>query len=98
MTRRNATLVGFSAVLLWSLLAVLTAASGAVPPFQLLAVSFAIGGLSLLVLRPASVRAMRQPLARAIAAETSLVLHAPPFRRHGSGAGLLVNRHEIVTR
>lgn len=61
MTRRTATLIGFVAVLLWSLLAVLTAASGVMPPFQLLAVSFAIGGLSLLVLRPASVQSFRQP-------------------------------------
>lgn len=61
MTRRTATLIGFVAVLLWSLLAVLTAASGAMPPFQLLAVTFAVGGLSLLVIRPSSIRAFRQP-------------------------------------
>ena len=41
---RRATLIGFAAILLWSLLAVLTAASGAVPPFQLAAVTFAVGG------------------------------------------------------
>jgi len=62
MTQRTATLVGFFAVLLWSLLAFFTAASGTMPPFQLLAVSFGIGGLSLLVLRPKSLRALRQPL------------------------------------
>lgn len=39
------TLIGFSAVLMWSLLALFTAASGAVPPFQLLAMTFLIGGL-----------------------------------------------------
>ncbi len=42
--RRFATLVGFTAVIMWSLLAVLTAASGTVPPFQLTAMAFAIGG------------------------------------------------------
>ena len=42
--RRTATLIGFCAVLMWSLLALFTAASGAVPPFQLTAMSFAIGG------------------------------------------------------
>src|SRR6476661_1333878 len=60
--RATATLIGFSAVLLWSLLAFLTAASGTMPAFQLTAITFGIGGLSLLVLRPSSVRAMRQPL------------------------------------
>jgi drug/metabolite transporter (DMT)-like permease len=43
--RRLATLIGFTAVLMWSLLALFTAASGAVPPFQLIAMAFAIGGL-----------------------------------------------------
>jgi drug/metabolite transporter (DMT)-like permease len=42
--RRFATLIGFTAVVMWSLLAVLTAASGNVPPFQLTAMAFAIGG------------------------------------------------------
>jgi len=37
-------IVGFTAVLMWSLLAVLTAASGRVPPFQLAAMTFAVGG------------------------------------------------------
>lgn len=44
MTRRQATGIGFGAVLLWSLLALLTVAVGPVPPFQLSAVCFAIGG------------------------------------------------------
>jgi drug/metabolite transporter (DMT)-like permease len=42
--RRLATLIGFTAVLMWSLLAFLTAATGQVPPFQLTAIAFAIGG------------------------------------------------------
>jgi drug/metabolite transporter (DMT)-like permease len=42
--RRFATAVGFSAILMWSLLALMTAASGRVPPFQLTAMAFAIGG------------------------------------------------------
>lgn len=61
MTQKSATLIGFVAVLLWSLLAFFTAASGSMPPFQLLAISFAIGGLSLLIIRPASIKAFRQP-------------------------------------
>jgi drug/metabolite transporter (DMT)-like permease len=43
-SQRGATLVGFSAILMWSFLAVLTVASGHVPPFQLAAMTFAIGG------------------------------------------------------
>ena len=46
MTRRTATSLGFTAILLWSLLALFTAASGAVPPFQLAAMTFLIGGLA----------------------------------------------------
>lgn len=45
MRRSTATLIGFSAVLMWALLAFMTAASGAVPPFQLAAMTFLIGGL-----------------------------------------------------
>lgn len=53
-TRHRATLAGFAAVLLWSSLAVLTTATGAIPPFQLLALGFGIAGLAgvALLLRP----------------------------------------------
>ena len=61
LARPAATLIGFTAVLLWSLLAFLTAASGTMPAFQLTAITFAVGGVSLLVIRPASLKAMRQP-------------------------------------
>lgn len=44
MTRARATAIGFVAVLLWALLAVLTVSSAPVPPFQLNTVCFAIGG------------------------------------------------------
>ena len=43
-TRGKATLAGLSAILMWALLALFTAASGKVPPFQLTAICFAIGG------------------------------------------------------
>ena len=42
--RGRATLIGFGAVVLWSLLALLTVGSAPVPPFQLNAVCFATGG------------------------------------------------------
>src|SRR5215207_2512982 len=63
MSTRAATLIGFTAVLLWSLLALFTAASGTVPPFQLAAMTFAVGGglgaLSWLM-RPGQAAALRQ--------------------------------------
>ena len=46
MTRSTATGIGFIAILLWALLAYFTAASGQVPPFQLTAMSFGIGGFA----------------------------------------------------
>ena len=60
----KATLIGFSAILMWSLLALFTAASGTMPPFQLSAICFAIGslpGLAVLALRPERLRLLRQP-------------------------------------
>ncbi len=59
-----ATLLGSGAILLWSLLALFTAASGTVPPFQLAAMTFAIGGLAgcaSWLLRPSGMRALAQP-------------------------------------
>lgn len=50
----SATLVGFLAVLMWSLLAVLTAGTGDVPPFQLTAMSLFVGGIVGLVYREVS--------------------------------------------
>ncbi|AYD02743.1 EamA family transporter [Neorhizobium sp. NCHU2750] len=62
--RVKGTLIGFAAILMWSLLALMTAASGRVPPFQMNAMTFAIGslpGLILLSLRPERIRLLRQP-------------------------------------
>jgi len=63
MTPTRATLVGFSAILMWSLLALLTVMSGRVPPLQLLAMTFAIGGAIGLVwlARERAWGALRQP-------------------------------------
>ncbi|MFE1600650.1 aromatic amino acid exporter YddG [Methylobacterium sp. ID0610] len=63
MTARTATLTGSGAILLWSLLALFTAASGAVPPFQLAAMTFLVGGLlgcASWIVRPSGIRALRQ--------------------------------------
>jgi drug/metabolite transporter (DMT)-like permease len=66
-SRRRATFAGFAAILLWSSLAVLTTATGGIPPFQLLALGFGIAGLAgcALLLRPGGpgVGALRQPVA-----------------------------------
>ncbi|HHY51277.1 MAG TPA: EamA family transporter [Alphaproteobacteria bacterium] len=64
LSRSTATLVGFAAILLWSFLAVLTAASGTMPPFQLTAITFGIGGIAGVALwpfRPGAMQALRQP-------------------------------------
>ncbi|KPQ06050.1 MAG: putative permease [Rhodobacteraceae bacterium HLUCCA12] len=44
MTRNSATIIGFSAVAMWALLALFTVASAPVPPLMLNAACFAIGG------------------------------------------------------
>jgi drug/metabolite transporter (DMT)-like permease len=44
MSSFRATLLGSAAILMWSLLALLTVATGQVPPFQLAAMTFAVGG------------------------------------------------------
>ena len=61
MTRARATAIGFTAVLMWALLALLTVASGAVPPFLLAALCFAVGGVVGLL----DMARRRVPLARA---------------------------------
>jgi drug/metabolite transporter (DMT)-like permease len=63
-SQRGATLVGFSAILMWSFLAVLTVASGHVPPFQLAAMTFAIGGgvgVASWLIRRNAISVLRQP-------------------------------------
>lgn len=62
--RRSATFIGLVAVLLWATLAALTASSGDVPPFQLLAMTFAIAstiGLASWIFRPGAAKALLQP-------------------------------------
>lgn len=53
MTSRTATLIGFLAILLWSTLALFTAMSGRVPAFQLVGMTFVIGGLLILAITAA---------------------------------------------
>jgi drug/metabolite transporter (DMT)-like permease len=64
MTPRTATLIGLTAILMWSLLAVLAVATGKIPAFQLAAMTFAIGalvGALSWIGRPEAMRALSQP-------------------------------------
>ena len=65
MTRTVSTLIGFAAILTWSFLALLSTAAGPIPPFQLAAMTFFLGGMvgvSELDLPPAgAIRSLRQP-------------------------------------
>src|SRR6201990_767690 len=64
MTTRTATLVGLTAILMWSLLSVMTVATGRIPAFQLAAMTFAIGAavaFASFIWRPEAFRALKQP-------------------------------------
>lgn len=64
MTPRTATLIGLTAILMWSLLAAMTVATGTIPAFQLAAMTFAIGalvGALAWIGRPNAVKSLRQP-------------------------------------
>lgn len=61
----RATLIGFSAAAMWALLALLTAGSGAVPPFLLSALTFTIGtavGLAMRLVAPPAPHAPIPPV------------------------------------
>lgn len=45
LSKLQATIWGFGAVLMWALLALLTVKTAPMPPFQLMAITFALGGL-----------------------------------------------------
>jgi drug/metabolite transporter (DMT)-like permease len=64
MSPRTATLIGLAAILMWSLLASFTIATGKIPAFQLAAMTFAIGalvGFLSWIGRPDAIHALRQP-------------------------------------
>lgn len=65
MSPRSATLIGLTAILMWSLLAVMTVATGTIPAFQLAAMTFGIGalvGFATFLGRTGAAKALRQPL------------------------------------
>jgi drug/metabolite transporter (DMT)-like permease len=64
MDRRTATLVGLTAVVMWSTLALFTAATGRVPPFLLNALCFGLSGavgLAIVRMRTGSLAVLAQP-------------------------------------
>jgi len=64
MTPRAATLIGLTAILMWSLLSVLTVATGKIPAFQLAAMTFGIGAVvafASFLFRPSAFGALKQP-------------------------------------
>jgi len=64
MSPRTATLIGLSAILMWSLLSVMTVATGTIPAFQLAAMTFAIGAITCALTwigRVDALKALRQP-------------------------------------
>lgn len=64
MSRSGATAVGFVAILMWAFLALLSTTAGPIPPFQLTAMCFFIGGLTgalSWLWRPQAIRSLRQP-------------------------------------
>lgn len=64
MNRTIPTLVGFSAILTWSFLALLSTAAGPIPPFQLAAMTFLLGGsvgAASWIVRPSAIRSLWQP-------------------------------------
>lgn len=68
--RLGATLIGFTAILMWSLLALLTAGSGNIPPFQLSGMAFFVGGLVGLV----ALIMRRKPLSTMLVAPQAMVM------------------------
>jgi drug/metabolite transporter (DMT)-like permease len=78
--RSSATLIGFVAILLWSTLALMTASSGAVPPFELAALTFSVGGAIGLVYAAATGRLARL---------------AQPWRVWAVGVGGLFGYHAL---
>lgn len=69
MTSRTATAIGFIAILLWSTLALFTAMSGRVPAFQLVGMTFVIGGLMIL-----GIAALRGQIRRVLPTPPSFAL------------------------
>jgi drug/metabolite transporter (DMT)-like permease len=64
MNKTLSTFVGFAAILTWAFLALLSTAAGPIPPFQLAAMAFFLGGMvgvTSWLFRPQAIRSLRQP-------------------------------------
>ncbi len=63
MSKNYATAIGFLAIFMWAFLALLTASCGSIPPFQLAAMTFFIGGIigaSRWIFQPRSIHNLKQ--------------------------------------
>lgn len=92
---RSATYGGVLAILLWSSLALMTVATANLPPFELLSISFAIGGLSILLIPVRGrgrFRDLRQPWpAFALAVTALFSYHALYFIAFRNAPAIEVN-------
>ncbi|MDP4822560.1 MAG: DMT family transporter, partial [Aestuariivirgaceae bacterium] len=64
MSKTVPTMIGFAAILTWAFMALMTTASGPIPPFQLAAMACFLGGMvgvSSWVFRPSAILSLRQP-------------------------------------
>jgi drug/metabolite transporter (DMT)-like permease len=64
MSRTSATLIGFSSIVMWAFLALLSTAAYPIPPFQLAAMTFLLGGMVGVAswpFRPGALANLRQP-------------------------------------
>jgi drug/metabolite transporter (DMT)-like permease len=64
LNKSISTLIGFGAILTWAFLALLSTAAGPIPPFQLAAMAFFMGGMvgvASWVFRPHAILSLRQP-------------------------------------
>ena len=80
--RSRATLIGLGAILLWGLLALMTATTAGIPPFQLTAMTFGIGGLAgtaIVAMRGKLVLLRQPPRAWALGLFGLFVYHAIYF-------------------
>jgi drug/metabolite transporter (DMT)-like permease len=85
MNKTISTLIGFAAILTWSFLALLSTAAGLIPPFQLAAMTFSLGGLvgvASWLFRPDALKSLRQPWqVWALASRACAFITRPTFSR-----------------
>ena len=82
MQKQSATLIGFVAIATWAFLALLSTLAGPIPPFQLAAMTFLLGGLTgaaSWIVRPAAIKSLRQPWPVGVGAAGLCIYHCLYF-------------------